>query len=966
MGCSRVVTKTRIPARVVILPLLALAVAIAVNAASAEPTWPGPLDLIREHPWESVLVLCVLSVVAEAASIRRARSEHGMPSVRETILTPEECVAIRRDLISEVRRTWIDGVLRRDLTGLVRVELGLEQRPDAVRSLWDLTVEGSDVRSAYTVREAYDELLGKLLILGAPGAGKTTALLELARGLLDEAEADQSLRAPIVLHLSTWRGEVSFKDWLAVELNARYGVPPAVARDWVERDRLALLLDGLDEVAAGDRLACLEAVNEFRSVHGQAPVVICSRSGDYDALVAKLKLNGAVALKPLTHEQVRDWLVAAGPALSGLREAMKADDDLWALLETPLMLSIAALAYSDVPVGMVSALSGAADGRQRLLDAYLARRLRLKRAGTAPADPLESEQWLRRLAEQMQSHGETVLYPDRLQPDWLPRERQRLLITVGLKRAVGAMVASVAGLVGVLAVGVNVGIATAAVAYIYAADATGYDRIELTGRVRWSWRALRDTPLPFETALIAGAAAALVGGTVSGAVVFVCVIVGDRVLAALAVRPVAPEDTLGATRQTATIFGLAAMPAAGVAAAVALGLWIGPVAGVVAGAAGALIAGVANALRHGGAAYLRHRGLVWMLRREGVIPPDLASFLNDMDRRAIMRRAGGGYLFIHRLLREHLAPPLGGIVPLEEEPLAVAEPALALSEEAKIDELQQLIARYRRSPRSSPDVADALDARLADARELRSRRRRRFSRPTVDLARVHLDAVEADLLRLVPASALRTRLPHLLARVQQFLPLDDPRRRFMEEVVRMDREPGAGERETVIAAVWAASSAARRADVRRQTLRNAILLMAALEGVAVLFLIAVELLLPGSLSLCAGAVCPAGGGWQDVAIVALVGLTAAAVAATASFRSLPNAFITPLGFAAMVLKLPTGALTAVTGLIFLLHDLEPMDTSAQLLSAALVLGYAQQFLTRSIDAQVADMLDPYRSSIRWM
>jgi hypothetical protein len=43
-----------------------------------------------------------------------------------------------------------------------------------------------------------------------------------------------------------------------------------------------------------------------------------------------------------------------------------------------------------------------------------------------------------------------------------------------------------------------------------------------------------------------------------------------------------------------------------------------------------------------------------------------------------------------------------------------------------------------------------------------------------------------------------------------------------------------------------------------------------------------------------------------------------------------------------------------------------MDTSAQLLSAALVLGYAQQFLTRSIDAQVADMLDPYRSSIRWM
>jgi hypothetical protein len=56
-----------------------------------------------------------------------------------------------------------------------------------------------------------------------------------------------------------------------------------------------------------------------------------------------------------------------------------------------------------------------------------------------------------------------------------------------------------------------------------------------------------------------------------------------------------------------------------------------------------------------GAPYLRHRILSALLQRNGLIPDELIAFLNYADSQAIMRRAGGGYLFIHRLLQDYFA-----------------------------------------------------------------------------------------------------------------------------------------------------------------------------------------------------------------------------------------------------------------------------------------------------------------------
>jgi hypothetical protein len=102
-------------------------------------------------------------------------------------------------------------------------------------------------------------------------------------------------------------------------------------------------------------------------------------------------------------------------------------------------------------------------------------------------------------------------------------------------------------------------------------------------------------------------------------------------------------------------------------------------------------------------------------------------------------------------------------------------------------------------------------------------------------------------------------------------------------------------------------------------------------------------------------------GW-DIAVVELVGLVAAAIAAAAALRNVQGTS-TPysLPVALAVLKLPTGALTALLGLLLMrggfVPGLSALDSPAQIIAWALVFGYAQQLLTRFVDSQAQTVLE---------
>ena len=147
----------------------------------------------------------------------------------------------------------------------------------------------------------------RLLILGEPGAGKTTALLTLADKLLEQAEGTGQF--PYIFELSAWKNETQdLLTWMTKQIQFDFSVSPKVSREWIVKRQLTPLLDGLDELDLKALPKCVEQINEFASKPGQA-VVVCCRSEEYAQGAAKLEaLTGALRLAPLSGEQVRQYL----------------------------------------------------------------------------------------------------------------------------------------------------------------------------------------------------------------------------------------------------------------------------------------------------------------------------------------------------------------------------------------------------------------------------------------------------------------------------------------------------------------------------------------------------------------------------------------------------------------------------------------------------------------------------------
>jgi len=263
------------------------------------------------------------------------------------------------------------------------------------------------------------DAMEQLLILGAPGSGKTTLLLELARDLIDRAARDPTHPIPVVFPLSTWaESRRPLAEWLVEELYQRYDVSRKIGQPWVEADQILPFLDGLDEVKPEHRAACVEAINAFRKDH-DLPLVICSRTADYQALDVPLQLYGAIVVQPLSPQQVDSYLTEIGPAGEAVRQAMSHDPMLGEMFDSPLMLNIVTVAYAGQP-GSQPRLSGTLkERRDHLFGAYVDQMFR-RRGAVRGYTPGQTDHWLCWLACQMASHGQTVFYLERLQFDWIP------------------------------------------------------------------------------------------------------------------------------------------------------------------------------------------------------------------------------------------------------------------------------------------------------------------------------------------------------------------------------------------------------------------------------------------------------------------------------------------------------------------------------------------------------------------
>jgi eukaryotic-like serine/threonine-protein kinase len=348
----------------------------------------------------------------------------------------------RQNMLHLVWNTWIEGVLASSLHNEILIELGLETHPEAVDYPWDMVVQmpeqqPSAVPPGTKMLDLFDHANGSLLILGEPGCGKTTMLLELARQAIERARQDPLQCIPVVFNLSTWKPHETIAVWLVDELHRRYAVSSPIGQPWVKNNDLLLLLDGLDEVQADHRRACVDAINAFRETYG-GPLVICCRRQEYQDLSARLTLQCAVLIQPLDEEQIKTYLEKVGSALIApyqslvqCVEQINSTSEERDFLRTPLFLSILAITYQDAPLSELTAITSLEDYRRHLFDAYIAKmfKRRGKNLQFAPEDALK---WLAWLAAGMRQRRQALFYLEELDSNWLPYSPQKRGLSVGL------------------------------------------------------------------------------------------------------------------------------------------------------------------------------------------------------------------------------------------------------------------------------------------------------------------------------------------------------------------------------------------------------------------------------------------------------------------------------------------------------------------------------------------------------
>ena len=666
------------------------------------------LRWLRVHWLNAVSLTALGTAVAALIPLLLRWLERKQPK-KITEQSTKELAIIRRRV-----RYRITGALEYSLSSASELVPDLKRRLD-VTELGMRTVgrsENAAARLPYgtSVYDVFDELGGGLLILGAPGSGKTIALLQLAEKLLQSENYEQSI--PVLVNLASWtirRPPISL--WLADELWESYKVPPPIAERLLQQDALILLLDGLDEAAKQYRAACVDAINTYRRDHGLARFVVCCRSEELEELAARLDLDEAIELQPLRDDQVGvylDRLDETGTDLTEVRVALANDEDLRDLSRSPLMLHLITQSYRGRQLP-ASLRSGSVEEReQQLWQAYVDRMFEQRplRPGFH-FTPAQAKAWLGWIAGVVQDWNQTVFRLDRLTPDFLlPRNKRTIFLSdsAGAKWQLRWADSSRPVSISREHLSDEAHKRITAALFDYVSNITPSDHTqevsaeqeapdskatadpsstvpsrlyhkilnwlkkeasknwEPVGRLGWSWKALRSRfKFDIET------------GSWERFMWLWLIPFAGLTRRAPSKRYLRSSEE-GANRsiwrsgQNGLLVGISAFIYVelilGVLLLLPLLLLLPPehppmhlaTIGVLIGCAPFAIAlGLFAGLKLGGAAYVIHYVIRVILARSGECPWKYEQFLNAMADRGLLRRTDGGYSFVHILLRDYLA-----------------------------------------------------------------------------------------------------------------------------------------------------------------------------------------------------------------------------------------------------------------------------------------------------------------------
>lgn len=284
----------------------------------------------------------------------------------------------------------------------------------------------------------------RLILLGEPGSGKSTAAMQLAREMLDCREDTDPV--PTVIAMSDWHPEDTHLDtWLKQRISAQYfpGLRRigwfgrrdlgGVAAKLVEKKLVLPILDGLDELPRGAWHQARRALREILTDKEREFVLVCQSAAAKELIPAELgSADGTqrVTLAPLEPEQAIAFLSRRTcadearwePVFRELRREPKGP--LAETLTAPLMLDMARVVYESPdtdPAKLADrrCFPSPAALRSHLLDCYVRSEYRRRGAPLGegerfaprrrPYPPQAAERWLSFLARHLSQSRTTQL-----------------------------------------------------------------------------------------------------------------------------------------------------------------------------------------------------------------------------------------------------------------------------------------------------------------------------------------------------------------------------------------------------------------------------------------------------------------------------------------------------------------------------------------------------------------------------
>ena len=269
-----------------------------------------------------------------------------MPDVVEDVQTRQEVVAFEPDAVIQV-------------SGNRQAELLREQH-------WRAQLESRTGRKFLAVQLLSQSQLQKVVLLGAPGSGKTTLMSYFAVMLAQQQPEKLGLAAedwlPILIRIRdlTTQSDIGLLDYarqFAEKTLTVKSLPAGFFEYWLEDGRALILLDGLDEIAEeAKRYDAVRRIENFLGQFDKNRAIITSRPAGYKRDFFRTEEFPHYQLQAFDDAKIEEFInrwydsrildkAEAQRRKDSLNKALSQYDRIKLLARNPLLLTIIALIH---------------------------------------------------------------------------------------------------------------------------------------------------------------------------------------------------------------------------------------------------------------------------------------------------------------------------------------------------------------------------------------------------------------------------------------------------------------------------------------------------------------------------------------------------------------------------------------------------------------------------------------------